>query len=128
MSTSTAKPFNPSIADAQKIIYLGYNARLPRAKELLEEHREEIRELFTRNGVDRDSDLVTGMQTLHDMLMQKNKRSLRRANFMSMRETLSGEGRTRRKRSHRRRPHHRRTHHRRPHKKKLHRRKSHRKK
>ncbi len=126
MSTSTTKTFNPSIADAQKIIYLGYNARLPRAKELLEEHNEEIRELFTKNGVDRDSDLVTGMQTLHNMLMQKNE------------QALSGKGRTRRKRSHRRRPHHRRTHHRRPHhrrthhrrphKKKLHRRKSHRKK
>ena len=125
-----------SLHDKGRILSLGHIADLPRARELLEKHRGEIKELLKRNGVE-DSDLVTGMKELHNMLMQENARSLR-SGFISRRMTESGDGRTRRKRSHRRRPHHRRTHHRRPHhrrthhrrphKKKLHRRKSHRKK
>ena len=115
-----------SLHDKGRILSLGLMAYLPRRAELLEEHRGEIEELLKRNGVE-DSDLVTGMQKLHDMLMQENARSLR-PGFISRRITDSGEGRTRRKRSQRRRPHHRRTHHIRPHKKKLHRRKSHKKK
>ena len=114
-----------SLHDKGRILSLGHIADLPRARELLEKHRGEIKELLKRNGVE-DSDLVTGMQKLHDMLMQENARSLR-PGFISGRLTDSGEGRTRRRRSQRRRPHHHRTHHRRPHKKKSHRRKSHKK-
>ena len=115
-----------SLHDKGRILSLGHIADLPRARELLEKHRGEIKELLKRNGVE-DSDLVTGMQKLHDMLMQENARSLR-PGFISGRLTDSGEGRTRRRRSQRRRPHHHRTHHRRPHHHRTHHRKPHKKK
>ena len=120
-----------SLHDKGRILSLGHIADLPRARELLEKHRGEIEELLERNGVE-DSDLVTGMKELHNMLMQENARSLHPTKFMSLRETLSGEGRTRRilrrRKSHRKKSHRRKSHRRKSHRKKSHRRKSHKKK
>lgn len=101
-----------SLCDKGKIISLGYIADLSRARELLEEHKVEIRKIIDKYNVN-DSDLVNGTKILHDMVMQENARLLR-LDFRSMRVTVSGEGRTRRilrrRKSHRQKSHRRKSH------------------
>ena len=116
-----------SLHDKGRILSLGYIADLSRARarELLEKHKGEVQQLINKYNID-DSDLVTGMQKLHAMLMQENAR-LRYENFYSMRETVSSEGRSRR-RLRRRKSHRRKPHTRKSHRKKSHRQKSRKKK